>query len=103
MLFRPYSSKVPDALDALFQAFTAAFTGTPVTVRDGPWTAAESGGAVAQDVAIGWGGFYPGYQYPTRALSEEMGDAAITTINTTHGMAPSQSEEITVECASFTQ
>src|SRR5581483_5938556 len=105
MLSRPYDPKIPAVLDALYQAFTAAFT-TPndagqVAVRDGPWTAGESGGPVAQDVALAWGGWYPGYQYPTRALSEEMGEAAITGTSEVQGWAPGQKEEFTVGCASF--
>jgi hypothetical protein len=103
MLAFPYNSKVPVALDAIVAAFTAAFAGSdpPVFVRDGPWNAGESGGALAQDIAIGWYGFYPGYQYPTRALSEELGDAAVTSSNLEMGWAPSQEETSTVGCASL--
>lgn len=103
MLFRPYQSKIPDALDAIVAAFTAAFTGSSprVFVRDGPWLATESGGATAQDMAIGWSGFYPGYQYPSRSMSEELGEAAVTASNTEAGWAPSQEENFTVGCASL--
>jgi hypothetical protein len=103
MLAYPYNSKIPAALDAIYAAFTAAFTGSDprVFVRDGPWAAAESGGAYAMDLAIGWYGFYPGYQYPTRALSEELGEAAVSATNTEMGWAPSQEENFTVGCASL--
>jgi hypothetical protein len=103
MLFRPYNSRIPVALDAITAAFTAAFSGSDprVFVRDGPWLASESGGPYAQDVAVGWSGFYPGYQYPTRSLSEELGEAAITATNTEEGWAPAQEETFTVGCASL--
>lgn len=101
MLVRPYASKAPDVLDALVAAFTAAAAGLPFTVRDGPWTAAESGGSLGQDLAVGWSGFYPGYQYPTRSLSEEMGQPAYTMVNTQSGWGPSQTEDIDVDCASM--
>lgn len=103
MLAYPYNSKIPDAVDAIVAAFTAAFTGSDprVFVRDGQWTASESGGAYGMDLAIGWSGFYPGYQYPTRALSEEMGSAAVNATNTEMGWAPSQEETFTVDCASL--
>lgn len=103
MLARPYNSKIPAALDAIVAGFTAAFTNSSprVFVRDGPWNAGESGGAYAQDMAIGWYGFYPGYQYPTRALSEELGEAAVTAQNLEAGWAPSQEETFTVGCASL--
>jgi hypothetical protein len=103
VLVRPYKSKIPAAVDAVVAGFTAAFAGSdpPVYVRDGMWTASESGGAYPQDVAIGWYGFYPGYQYPTRALSEELGEAVITATNTEQGWAPAQEEEFTIGCASI--
>ena len=103
MLASPYNSKIPAALDALTAAFTAAFTGSSprVFVRDGPWTAGESGGSLAMDMAIGWSGFYPGYQYPTRALSEELGESAVSASNQEAGWAPSQEETVNVNCASL--
>ena len=103
MVAYPYNSKVPAALDAIVAAFTAAFTGSDprVFVRDGPWLAAESGGAYPMDMAVGWSGFYPGYQYPTRSLSEELGEAAITGSNTESGLGPSMEENFTVGCASL--
>jgi hypothetical protein len=103
VLAYPYNSKIPAALDAITAAFTAAFTNSSprVFVRDGPWNAGESGGSYAQDMAIGWYGFYPGYQYPTRALSEELGEAAVTAQNIEAGWAPGQEETFTVGCASL--
>lgn len=103
MLAYPYSSKIPAALDAIVAAFTAAFTGSDpqVFVRDGPWAASESGGGYAQDMAIGWSGFYPGYQFPSRSLSEELGGAAVTAQNMEMGWAPSQEETFSVDCASL--
>ena len=103
MLAFPYSSKIPAALDAIVAAYTAAFTNSSprVFVRDGPWTAGESGGPYAQDMAIGWSGFYPGYQYPTRALSEELGESEVTATNIEAGWAPSQEETFNVACASL--
>ena len=103
MLAYPYNSKIPAAMDALVAAFTAAFTGSDprVFVRDGPWTASESGGPTPMDMAIGWYGFYPGYQYPTRSLSEELGEAAINSVNAEQGWAPGQEETFTVGCASL--
>lgn len=106
-LVRPYSSVIPQAVDALYEAMTAAFAaqlasgGDRVYVRDGPWTAADSGGAMAQDVAVAWYGFYPGYQYPTRALSEELGDSVVAGKNELSGMGPSQTETFTIGCASM--
>lgn len=103
MLAFPYNSKIPAAMDAIVAAFTAAFAGSDprVFVRDGPWVASESGGSYAQDMAIGWSGFYPGYQYPSRSMSEELGSAAVTATNMEMGWAPSQEETFTVDCASL--
>ena len=109
MVAYPYSSRIPDAIDALVAAFTAAFAGSDswpqgrVFVRDGPWLAAESGGAYAQDMAVGWSGFYPGYQYPTRSLSEELGEATATATNLEGGLAPGQEETFSIDCASLVQ
>jgi hypothetical protein len=103
VLAYPYNSKIPAALDAIVAAFTAAFTNSDprVFVRDGPWTASESGGGYAQDVAIAWSGFYPGYQFPSRSMSEELGDAAVTAQNLEMGWAPSQEETFSVGCVSL--
>jgi hypothetical protein len=106
-LARPYQSVIPRAIDALTQAMEATFAaqlaagGDRVYVRGGPWTSAESGGSYAQDMAVCWYGFYPGYQYPTRALSEELGDAVASAHNELSGMGPSQTETFTVGCASM--
>lgn len=103
MVAFPYQSNIPGAYDAIMFAAQAAFAGSdpPVLVRDGPWTAGESGGPYAQDLAIGWYGFYPGYQYPTRALSEELGQAAVTSTIQESGLGPSLEETFTVDCASL--
>jgi hypothetical protein len=103
VLIRPYESKIPDVFDAVVAACTAAFTGSDpqVFVRDGPWVGGEAGGAYVQDLVVGWYGFYPGYQYPTRSLSEELGEAVITGTNTQQGWGPSQEEEFTFGCASI--
>src|SRR6185437_13831836 len=108
-MYRPYDSVVPDAIDGLVAACTAAFAaqalagGEKVYVRDGPWIAGESGGAWAQDVAIGWFGFIPGYQYPTRALADALGEPVVDGRNETSGLAPSQEESFLIGCASIVQ
>lgn len=106
-LARPYTSVIPQAIDALMQAARAVFAaqlaagGDRVYVRGGPWTAAESGGPFAQDLAVCWYGFYPGYQYPTRALSEELGEAVVSARNELSGLGPSQTEMFTIGCGSM--
>ena len=106
-LTRPYRSVIPQAIEALGQAADAAFAaqlasgGDRVYVRHGPWTAADDAGPWVQDLAICWYGFYPGYQYPTRALSEELGDAVVSAHNELSGLGPSQTETFTVGCASM--
>jgi hypothetical protein len=102
-LYRPYSSHVPDAMDALVEFSESAFAESDprVYVRDGPWTASESQGSEPQDLCIGWYGFYPGYSYPTRSLSEELGAAEVTSSNELQGMGPSQLERYSVACASI--
>lgn len=108
-LARPYRSVIPQALSALRQAAAAAFAaqlasgGERVYVRGGVWTSEESGGAWAQDLCIAWYGFYPGYQYPTRALSEELGESVVSARNILTGLAPSQQESFSVGCASICQ
>ena len=105
----PYRSVIPQAVNALVQAATAVFAaqqaagGDIVAVRDGPWTDESSGGAFAQDLAVCWYGFYPGYQYPTRALSEEQGDAVVSARNELSGLGPSQQESFSIGCASMCQ
>jgi hypothetical protein len=108
-LSRPYRSVVPQAVAALRSAFQAAFAaqlaagGEKVYVRGSSWIAEESGGAWAQDLAIAWYGFYPGYQYPTRALSEELGEAVVSGRNELSGWGPSQNEAFSIGCASMCQ
>jgi hypothetical protein len=108
-LARPYSSVIPQAVDALYEAASSVFAaqlaagGDRVYVRDGPWTEEQSGGPWAQDIAICWYGFYPGYQYPTRSLSEELGDSVAAGRNELSGLGPSQQESFTVGCASMCQ
>jgi hypothetical protein len=106
-LTRPYRSVVPQAIDALTQAWQAAFAaqlaagGERVYVRGGPWTAEESGGPWAQDMAVAWYGFYPGYQFPSRSMSEELGDAVVSAHNDQTGLGASQEETFTIGCASM--
>jgi hypothetical protein len=107
MLINPYTSTVPVAIDALVDALTAGFAaqaeagGDQVYVRDGPWTAGQSGGTYAQDLAVCWYGFYPGYQFPSRSLSEELGDAVVSAHNDQQGWGPGQEESFTIGCASL--
>jgi hypothetical protein len=106
-LTRPYRSVIPQAIEALGQAMDATFAaqlasgGDQVYVRHGPWTAADDAGPWVQDMAICWYGFYPGYQYPSRSMSEELGDAVVSAHNELSGLGPSQTEVFTIGCASM--
>lgn len=98
--FRPWQSNVPGAITqllALIQAQVLA-VGTQVLVKDGQWTSEES----AKDViVVGWSGFYPGYEYPTRSLSEELGGAAVTVTTVQQGLQPAYLETFRINCASI--
>lgn len=97
-LSRPWQSRTPDVIDALVSLFTAAFSTTKVQVHDGPWTSMESSD---QAVVVGWFGFPPTYEYPTRAMNEDEGLAAASVETVMEGLGPSLREKITVNCASL--
>lgn len=81
---------------ALAQA-QVTLTGASVLVKDGQWTSEES----AKDViVVGWSGFYPGYEYPSRSMSEELGGAAATVTTVQSGLGPAYLETFHVNCAS---
>jgi hypothetical protein len=100
MVSRTWQSRVPDVLDALVTLLTAAFANASPTVlvKDGPWISAES---ADQILSVGWSGFGPGYEFPSRSMSEELGGADVTAEGTQEGLAPSVRERMSITMASI--
>lgn len=99
-MYKTWTSPVPALLTALTSLLTQAFSlaGGDVLVKDGPWASAESANQV---IAVGWSGFGPGYQFPSRSMSEELGGADVTAEGTQEGLAPSIREHLAVSMASI--
>jgi hypothetical protein len=97
-----YSSQVPAALDALVARLRLLpqVTSVPPTlhIHDGEWVWS---GTDQQVVVIGWTGFVPGYQYPSRSMSEELGGVAVSSHAVWEGLGPSIRETFTISCASL--
>jgi hypothetical protein len=97
---RPWESRVPDAIDALVSLLTQAISlaGDSITVHDGAFV----GGGTQQDtIIVGWGGFMPGYEYPSRSMSEETGAAAVTGDSVQVGLAPGELETFVINVGSL--
>lgn len=97
---RTWQSNVPGAIAQLLALIQNQVTlqGLSVLVKDGQWTSEES----AKDViVVGWSGFYPGYEYPSRSMSEELGGAAVTVTTQQTGLEPAYLETMHVNCASI--
>lgn len=99
MVYRPWQSHIPDALDALVRLTKqqVALAGADVVVHD---SAFVGGGTQANVIMIGWAGFQPGYEYPTRVMSEETGNAAVAGEGAQTGLSGVQ-ETFTISCASL--
>jgi hypothetical protein len=98
--FRPWESHVPDALDALVDLVEqqVALQGLDIKVSDGGFI---GGGSAPQVLQLGWPGFQPGYEYPSRSMSEETGNAAVSSQGALQGLAPGVIETFTIACASL--
>jgi hypothetical protein len=102
-LARPYRSAAPDILDWLYDTVTARVTERQlaIVVHDGSWLAGAT--EVKNDtVVFGWSGFVPGYQFPSRSMSEELGGGDVTAKAVQVGLGPSIEETLSVACASMT-
>ncbi len=97
---RPWKSHIPDAMDALVDLVEArvALLGLDIKVSDGGFI---GGGTAAQVLQLGWPGFQPGYEYPSRSMSEETGNAAVASEGSLQGLAPAVIETFTIACASL--
>jgi hypothetical protein len=96
---RPWQSNVPGAIAQLLTLIEAqvASAGAKVLVKDGQWASEESGKDV---IVVGWPGFYPGYEYPSRSMSEELGGASVTVTTVQSGLGPAYLETFRINCAS---
>jgi hypothetical protein len=97
---RPWESHVPDAMDALVDLVEqrVALLGLDIKVSDGGFI---GGGTTSQVLQLGWPGFQPGYEYPSRSMSEETGNAAVASEGSLQGLAPAVIETFTISCASL--
>lgn len=97
---RPWQSHIPDALDALVDLVeqNVALKGLDIKVSDGGFI---GGGSATQVLQLGWPGFQPGYEYPSRSMSEETGNAAVASEGSLQGLAPGVIETFTIACASL--
>lgn len=97
---RPYLSRVPDAMEALVDLVEqqVALQGLDIKVSDGGFI---GGGSQTQVLQLGWPGFQPGYEYPTRSMSEETGNAAVSSQGVLQGLAPGELETFIIACASL--
>lgn len=87
-------------MDALVSELKAVITqaGADIQVHDGPFI---GGGSAPNAIVVGWPGFTPGYEYPSRSMSEETGNAAVAGENSQTGLAPALLETFTISCASL--
>lgn len=101
-LYRPWQSQAPvamNALVALLKNQTATMTGDDVPViHFGPFMGEASDNNI---IAIGWTGFVPGYQYPSRFMSEELYGAALQSQVVEAGLGPSSTEMFEITNASL--
>ena len=95
---RPFAFNVPDVLDSLVAMLQQSAAGLDFLIKDGPWTSAES---EPNAVCIGWSGFHPGYEYPTRSMSEQQVSQAVTVTTEVEGMGPSIKERMSIACSSL--
>jgi hypothetical protein len=100
MVSRPWQTHIPDAVEALVSLTRGAITaaGATVEVHDGAFI---GGGSISNLLIIGFGGFVPGYEYPSRSMSEELGNAAVAGENSFSGLAPGVIETFNIACASM--
>ena len=100
MVYRPWQTHIPDAVEALVSLTRGVITraGVDVEVHDGAFI----GGGTQQNVlVIGFGGFVPGYEYPSRSMSEQLGNAAVAGESSFSGLAPGVIETFNIACASM--
>lgn len=99
-----WKSQVPYAITQLYLLTKAAIAaaavpgGPQVDVHDGPFVSADS---ASQLIVIGWTGFIPGYQFPSRSMSETLQAPAATSAALAEGLAPSLRERFEIACASI--
>jgi hypothetical protein len=101
MTYHPWESHAPAAMLALVTALrnvTATMTTGAPKVHYGPYMSAASDQNV---LVIGWTGFVPGYQYPSRVMSEELYSAIINGNSSQEGLAPSSRETFEIACGSL--
>lgn len=99
---QPYRSRIPAAIDDLTATLKQRLELNPpertVTVHDGPWA---QGGTEHDRVIVAWGGFIPGYEYPSRSMSEQPGHAAVSSQSTQVGLGPGLMEQFSISCAAM--
>ena len=97
---RIWQSNVPAAITQLLTLIQGqvAAANAQVLVKDGQWTSEESSKDV---IVVGWSGFSPGYEYPSRSMSEELSGAAVTVATVQSGLEPAFLETFHVNCASI--
>jgi hypothetical protein len=95
-----YTSHVPAAIDALVALVRTGLSNLDVLVKDGAWTSQET----KQDiVCIGWSGFIPGYQFPSKTMSEQLGGADVSLTAVAEGLGPSIREVFVISCCSISR
>lgn len=94
----PWNSRVPDAIDALVSLLKQATANTDITIHDGPFL---GGGSSTEFIQIGWPGFTPGYEYPSRSMSEETGSTSVSGTTAQVGLAPGGLETFNIACVSL--
>lgn len=93
-LFRPWQSQAPKAMNAFYQLLlnvvaTMPDSPEPPDVHFGPFMGESSSGSTIQ---VGWQGFIPGYQYPSRTMSETLYSPVLTSTLVEEGLGPSMRE-----------
>lgn len=102
-MYRPWASRAPDAVDAMV-ALTKQVTanvqinGKSLATHDGPFLSSSSDSYVLQ---IGWGGFVPGYTYPSRSMNEDLGTGDLMADGVQQGLGPGILETFSIGCASL--
>ncbi len=93
-MFHPWESAAPKAMQAFYAALkneiaTMPDVPEPPEVHFGPFMSEGTSGSTLQ---VGWQGFVPGYQYPSRTMSESLYSPVLTSTLTVEGLGPSEME-----------
>lgn len=94
-----YRSPVPGAIDDLVATLRQRIDLNPpqrrTLIHDGSFV---QGGTEHDKIVVGWSGFIPGYEYPSKAMSEHTGGAVASGESDWMGLGPGIMENFQIHC-----